>query len=253
MPARLVATDGLRLVAVAAIIACCTVFASVLADATGFHRSRIEAAAPSGSDLGCRSRCAAVLRDNRVLRRSLSQHANSLAACEARADTLAWKLHESKLTAKRLMQDNAALRRRLNAVPEAAHFPAEIPKPGVAGLQARGSHAAQLGPDPRRTAYRPTLPVSGALPSLSLARAVSTRHARASMDCDCRAFAAVSRGAPLPAVEAERTALPPSLHPSVPPSPVHRSAFARLAAERIGACSGVHRRARAAGPHGRSW
>ena len=169
MPARVVATAGLRLVAVAAIIACCSFFASVVAggssDANGFHRSRIEAAAPSGS--GCRSRCGAVLRDNAVLRRSLSQHADSVTACEARAGTLAWELREATLTAKRLLWDNAALRRRLKAVPKAAHSPAEIPKPGTAGLQARSSHAAQLGPDPRRTAYRPTLPVSGALSSLS--------------------------------------------------------------------------------------
>ena len=162
MLARVVATDGLRLVAVAAIVAWCAFFASVVADgnsdATGYHRSRIEAAAPSGSDPGCRSRCAAVLRDNAVLRRSLSQHADSVAACEARADTLAWELHEAKLAAKRLMEDNAALRRRLKAVPKAAHSPAEIP---------RSNHAAQLGPGPRRTAYHPTLPVSGALPSLS--------------------------------------------------------------------------------------
>jgi hypothetical protein len=173
MPARVVATAGLRIVALAAIVACCTLFATVLADgssdATGFHRSRLEAAAPSGSDPGCRSRCAAVLRDNAVLRRSLAQHADSVTACEARAGTLAWELREATLTAKRLMQDNAALRRRLKAVPEAEHSPAEIPKPGTAGLQARSGHAAQLGPDPRRTAYHPTLPVSGALPPLSLA------------------------------------------------------------------------------------
>ena len=171
MLARVVATDGLRLVAVAAIIACCAFFATVVADgnfdATGFHRSRIEAAAPSGSDPGCRSRCAAVLRDNAVLRRSLSRHADSAVACEARAGTLAWELHEAKLTAKRLMQDNAALRRRLKAVSEAAHSPAGIPKPGTAGVQAHSSLAAQLGPDVRRTAYHPTLPVSGALPSVS--------------------------------------------------------------------------------------
>jgi hypothetical protein len=173
MPARPVATAGLRLVAVAAIIACCAFFASVLADgssdATGFHRSRIEAAAPSNSDPGCRSRCAAVLRDNGGLRRSLSQHADSAAACEARAGTLAWELREAKRTAKRLLRDNAALRRRLKAVPKATDSPAEIPRPGAAGLQTRSSHAAQLGPDPRRTAYHPTMPVSGALPSLPLA------------------------------------------------------------------------------------
>ena len=81
---------------------------------------------------------------------------------------MAWEMHEAKLRAKRLMQDNAALRRRPKAVPEAARFPAEIPKPGTAGLQTRSSHAAQLGPDPHRAAYHPTLPVSGALPSLSL-------------------------------------------------------------------------------------
>ncbi len=166
-PARLCALAGLRLAACAAIIACIAlgrpVVADVSSDANGFHRSRIEAAAPSGSDPGCRSRCAAVLRDNAVLRRSLSKHAASVTACEARAGTLAWELHEAKLTAKRLMQDNAALRRRLKAAPEAAHSPAQIPKHGAAGLQARSSHAAQLGPDPRRTANHPTLPVSGAL------------------------------------------------------------------------------------------
>ena len=186
MPARVVATAGLRPVAVAAIIACCAFFASAVADgsfdANGYHRSRIETAAPSGSDPGCRSRCAAVLRNNAGLRRSLSQHAGSVAACEARADDLARELHEAQLTAKRLMQDNAALRRRLKAVPEAARSPAEIPKPGTAGLQTRSTNAAKLGPDPRHTAYHPTLPVSGALPSLPPARAVRARHAPASMD-----------------------------------------------------------------------
>jgi hypothetical protein len=171
MPARLVTTAGLRLVAVAAIIACSAFFASVVADgssdATGYHRSRLEAGAPSGSDPDCRSRCAAVLRDNAVLRRSLSQHADSVAACEARAGILTWELQEAKLAAKRLMQVNAGLRRRLKAVPEAARSPTEIRKPGAAGLQTHSSHAAQLGPDPRRTAYDPTLPYSGALPSVS--------------------------------------------------------------------------------------
>ena len=169
-PARLCARAGLRLAACGAIIACIAlgrpVVADVSSDANGFHRSRIEAAAPSGSDPGCRSRCAAVLRDNAGLRRSLFQHADALAACKARAGILAWGLHEAKLTAARLMQDNVALRRRLMAVPEAARSAAETPKPGAAGLQARSSHAAQLGPDPRFTAYHPTLPVSGALPSL---------------------------------------------------------------------------------------
>ncbi len=171
-PLRLSATAALWLAAVVATVACCALCAPVIADgsfeATGFHQSRIEITAPSGSDPGCRSCCAAVLRNNAVLRRSLSQHANSLAACEARAGTLAWELREAKLASKRLMQDNAALRRRLKAVPKAAHSPAEIPK-RAAGLQARSSHAAQLGPDARRTAYRPTLPVFGALPSLPLA------------------------------------------------------------------------------------
>jgi hypothetical protein len=169
--ARLRATVGLRLAAVAAIMACCALFASVVADrssdANGFHRSRIDTAERSASHPGCRSRCAAVLRNNAVLRRSLSQHADSAVACETRAGTLAWELHEAKLTAKRLMQYNAALRRRLKAVSKAAHSPAGIPKPCTAGLQAHSSHAAQLGPDVRRTAYHPTLPVSGALPSLA--------------------------------------------------------------------------------------
>jgi hypothetical protein len=268
VPAGVVATAGLRLVALAAIVACCTLFATVAADgnsdATGFHRSRLEAAAPSGSDPGCRSRCGAVLRNNAVLRRSLAQHADSVTACEARAGTLAWELREAKLTAKRLMQDNAALRRRLKAVPEAAHSAAEIPRPGTAGLQARSSHAAQLGPDPRRTAYHPTLPVSGALTSLSPARAVRTRHARASMDGDCRAFAAVPHGAALPAVEAERTAPPPSLA-RLPFCMVRFAPHfhkldaprrARAATEGIGVRSGARRRARActaAGPRSRSW
>ena len=172
-PLRLSATAALWLAAVVATVACCALCAPVIADgsfeATGFRRSRIEAAASSGSDPGCRSRCAAVLRNNAVLRRSLSQHAGSLAACEARAGTLAWELHEAKLAAKRLKQDNAALRRRLKAVPKAARSAAEISKPGAAGLQARSSHAAQLAPDPRRTAYHPTMPISGALPPLSLA------------------------------------------------------------------------------------
>jgi hypothetical protein len=180
-PLRLSANAALRLAAVLVTVACCALCAPVIADATGFHRSRIEAAAPSGSDPGCRSRCAAVLRGNAVLRRSLSQHADSFAACEARAGTLAWELREAKLTAKRLMQDNVALRRRLKAVPEAARSPAEDPKPGAAGLQARSSDAAQLGPDPRRTAYHPTLPVSGALPSVASA-SCAAGHAPASMD-----------------------------------------------------------------------
>ncbi len=188
--------SGLRVVAVAAIVACRIFPASVAADGSsdvpGFHRSRIETAAPSGSDPGCRSRCAAVLRDNAVLRRSLSQHADSLATCEARAGSLVWKLHEARLAAKRLMKDNAALRRRLKAVPKAAHSLAQTPKPGTAGFQARSSLAAQLGPDPRRTAYHPTLPVTGALPSLagvSCARsACACRHGvRLPRFCSCAA------------------------------------------------------------------
>ena len=166
-PARLCARAGLRLAACAAIIACIAlgrpVVADVSSDATGFHRSRIEAAAPSGSDPGCRSRCAAVLRDNGGLRRSLFQHADSAAACEARAGTLAWELHEAKLTAKRLLRDNAALRRRLKAVPEAEHSPAEIPKPGTAGLQARSTRAAQASGAARSTAYPAAQPFPGVL------------------------------------------------------------------------------------------
>ena len=167
-PVRLRAPAGLRLAACAAILACFAlgtlVFADLSSDATGFHPKRAEPAAPSVSDPDYRSRCAAALRENSGLRRSLARNANSVAACEG---TLARKLRELKLRAKRLMQENAALRRRLKAVPEAARSPAETPKPGAAGLQTHSSHAAQLGPDPRRAAYHPTLPVSGALPSLS--------------------------------------------------------------------------------------
>ncbi len=167
MPARLVATAGLRLVANAAIVACCAFFASGVADgssdASGFHRSRIETAAPSGSDPGCQSRCAAVLRDNAGLRRSLSQHADSLATCEARAGTMAWELHEAKLTANRLMQDFAALRKRLKAAPEATRSPAETRKPGTAGLQARSTRAAQASGAARSTAYPAAQPFPGVL------------------------------------------------------------------------------------------
>jgi hypothetical protein len=167
MPSRLVATAGLRLVASAAIVACCAVFATVMADgsfdASGFHRSRIEASAPSNSDPGCRSRCAAVLRDNAGLRRSLSQRADSLTTCEARAGTLAWELREARLTAERLMRHNAALRRRLQAVPEAARSSAETFKPFAAGLQARSFHAAQASGAARSTftSYPAAQPFSG--------------------------------------------------------------------------------------------
>jgi hypothetical protein len=169
MPSRLVATAGLRLVATAAIVASYAVFTSVVADgssdASGFHRSRVEAAAPSNSDPGCRSRCAAVLRDNAGLRRSLSQRANLLTTCEAQAGTLAWELREARLTAERLMRHNAALRRRLQAVPEAARSSTETFKPGAAGLHARSSHAAQASGTARTTftSYPAAQPFPGVL------------------------------------------------------------------------------------------
>jgi hypothetical protein len=134
-----------------------------LADVTGESYGPIENTEFQLVD--CCSRAAILLQDNAVLKQSLSQCADSLAASEARADALAGKLLEWERTASSLQLENAALRSRLEAPPS----PAEMPAPTAANSQPHSSisssHTAQLSADAGRNAYPATLPVFGAHPA----------------------------------------------------------------------------------------
>ena len=114
---------GLRLatLALAAVLACAFAEQVLLPPQANGGRNvsmlpRVAIESNTGPAHASRSRCAAVLRDSAVLRRSLSSCADSFAACEARADTLARNLRVSKRRAKRLLRENAELRARLETV-----------------------------------------------------------------------------------------------------------------------------------------
>jgi hypothetical protein len=132
-------------------------------DGQGVYRGHVEdAAVPPFRHAASRSRCTAVLRDNVVLRRSLARVAASLAASEARADTLAQKLRASNRRASRL------LRLRLGGTPGAAgptaeSFPASIPQPAAAG-SVDATSPARRTVKPDEIPYPMPLPVSGAQP-----------------------------------------------------------------------------------------
>jgi hypothetical protein len=152
----------LWLAAVAALLAC-GLASPVLADVTGESYGPVENTEVQLVD--CCSRAAILLQDNAVLKQSLSQCADSLAASEARADALAGKLQELERAASSLQHENAALRSRLEAPPS----PAVMPAPTAANSQPRSgsgsSHAAQLSANAGRVPYPATLPVFGAHPA----------------------------------------------------------------------------------------
>jgi hypothetical protein len=112
---RVCAPVGLRLACLAVVLAC-ALAAPVLPQA-------VESAnGPTLVDSACSSRCAAVLRDSAILRRSLSRCADSVAASETRAVTLARaaarRFRASKRRADRLLRENAELRAQLEAMPK---------------------------------------------------------------------------------------------------------------------------------------
>ena len=159
-----IASAVLLMPILAALLACglvSPVLATPLADATGASDGPVDKT--EFPLMNCCAHTATLLQDIAVLKRSLSQCADSSAASEARADALAGKLLEWERTASRLQLENAALRSRLEAPPS----PEEKPEPTAASSQPRSSssHTAQLPPDQGRNAYPATLPVFGAQPS----------------------------------------------------------------------------------------
>jgi hypothetical protein len=144
----------LRLAALAALL---PVLAMPLADATRADEITEFAL------VDCCARTVALLQDNAILKRSLSQSADTLAASEARADALAGKLLELERTASSLRRENTALRSRLEAPPS----PEDIPESTAGSSQPLSSndHTSKLSPDSGRIPYPATLPASGAQPS----------------------------------------------------------------------------------------
>ena len=203
----------LCLAALAALLACGRASPD-LADVTGESYGPIENTEFQLVD--CCSQTAILLQDNAVLKQSLSQCADSLAASEARADALAGKLLELERTASSLQRENAALRSRLEAPPSQAEMPAPTAassQPRSSSRSSSSSHTAQLSADAGRIPYPATLPVFGAHPAgrwdgLIAEVAFISRMAGALLGggSECRAFAAASlRGAPPRAVGAEGT------------------------------------------------
>ena len=148
----------LRLAALAALL---PVLAMPLADATRADEGPVEITEFALVD--CCARTVALLQDNAILKRSLSQSADTLAASEARADALAGKLLELERTASSLQRENTALRSRLEAPPS----PEDIPESTAGSSQPLSSnnHTSKLSPDSGRIPYPATLPASGAQPS----------------------------------------------------------------------------------------
>ena len=135
---RVCAPVGLRLASLAVVLAC------ALAAPVLLQPQDVESASgPTRVDSACSSRCAAVLRDSAILRRSLSRCADSVAASETRAVTLARaaarRFRASKRRADRLLRENAGLRAQLEAMPKpvAEIIPTISSQAGSAGLGAR--------------------------------------------------------------------------------------------------------------------
>ena len=148
----------LRLAALAALL---PVLAMPLADATRADEGHVEITEFALVD--CCARTATLLQDNAILKRSLSQSADSLAASEARADALAGKLLESERTASSLQRENTALRSRLEAPPSLEDMPESTA--GSSQPLSSNNHTSKLSPDSARIPYPATLPASGAQPS----------------------------------------------------------------------------------------
>jgi hypothetical protein len=158
MPALAMHTSTvLRLAALAALLGgglVSPVLAAPLPDGT----SVVEVAEFTPVD--CCAQTATLLQDIAILRRSLSQVAESLAASEARADALAGKLLKSERTVRGLQRENAVLHSPLEAPP----FLEEIPETIAALSRTRGSssNTPRISPDAGHIRYPATLPISGA-------------------------------------------------------------------------------------------
>jgi hypothetical protein len=110
--------------------------------------------------------CTALLRDSAVVRRLLSRCADSFAASEARAVTLALKLRASNRKIGRLVRENAEIRARLEAVPKtmralAETVPAISPHAAIASSVDGNIRTATHMRGPGRNVYPSPLPVSG--------------------------------------------------------------------------------------------
>jgi hypothetical protein len=122
---------------------------------------------PTLADPARRSRCTAVLRESAALRRSLSRCADSFAASEARAGTLARRFRASNRRADRLVRENAELRARLEATPGCSPetvraLAGSIPAIRPAAVWVNGNlRTAPYRPEPMHQAYPPPLPLSG--------------------------------------------------------------------------------------------
>ena len=148
----------LRLAALAALL---PVLAMPLADATRADEGHVEITEFALVD--CCAHTATLLQDNAILKRSLSESADSLAASEARADALAGKLLETERTASSLQRENTALRSRLEAPPSLEDMPESTA--GSSQPLSSNNHTSKLSPDSGRIPYPATLPASGAQPS----------------------------------------------------------------------------------------
>jgi hypothetical protein len=164
---------GLRLAALAAVVACALAAPVPLQpEADGGRngpaspRAGVELnPSPTLAGPANRSRCSAVLRDSAVLRRSLSRLSDSLAASEARAVTFERKFRASKRRADRLVRENTELRARLEAVPAtvrslAGIAPAINLQPVAAGSVKATTHTTTRTAEPGRKP--PPLLISGA-------------------------------------------------------------------------------------------
>jgi hypothetical protein len=161
---RSYAPVGLWLAVLAAVVACARAAPVLLPQADGGRNLPMLPHAGVETDTGrtladpaYRSRCSAVLRDSAVLRRSLSRCADSFAASEARAVSLALQLRASK-------RKNAELRARLEAVPETVRAETIRPQPAISGSVNGNMRPAAYIHQPGRNAY-PPLPGSGTWPA----------------------------------------------------------------------------------------
>ena len=163
---------GLRLATLLAAILACELAAPVLRqpqvdmghDLPVSPQAAVETGTgPTLADPARRSRCTAVLRESAALRRSLSRCADSFAASEARAGTLARRFRASNRRADRLVRENTELRARLEATPETVRALAgSIPAIRPTAVWVNGNlRTAPYRPEPMHQAYPPPLPLSG--------------------------------------------------------------------------------------------
>jgi hypothetical protein len=163
---------GLRLAALAAVVACALAAPVLLQPEADGGRNR-PLLRRAGAELNpsltlagpvYRSRCSAVLRDSAVLRRSLSRCADSFAASQARVVRLALRFRASNRQIGRLVHENTELRARLEATPGTVPTETIRPQPATAGSVNGNMRTAAHIHEPGRNAY-PPLPGSGTRPA----------------------------------------------------------------------------------------